>query len=436
MTDAQPTRIAFLRERVQAAERVANRTTFDVPFRQRQLSLVKIFIPISFPLYNIKSGRTHRAQTEWIDLNGGSAGFFEDAEDDEVQSVQHSLLLEMIQQEGLDADLARRQQRNPIVLTYDGFIIDGNRRVAALRAAADVENVSAVILPEDATRAEVFETELELQMARETRADYDWIDQGLHVRYGVQELGEPINSVAQRMNIQEQEVNDILARMVLVDIYLAWVGNPDAYHRVPGDSEQAFLELSQIEGRQQVRNLSAQHREAIRLACFGVIQSAVGGYMDVRNVANTIRSDPADVVARLRERLPEQLAARLDAPVPQPVNPPNEDDVLFQLAEAAGDEIATPGTEVVNIFREPSDASIAAPPLIDIAKDMVEEGREVQAHLQPLRKLDRALNLLRSIRITAETKQLNNVAQRLDDLNAEADRIAAEVGDYLSPDVT
>jgi hypothetical protein len=53
-----------------------------------------------------------------------------------------------------------------------------------------------------------------------------------------------------------------------------------------------------------------------------------------------------------------------------------------------------------------------------------------------LRKLDRALNLLRSIRITAETKQLNNVAQRLDDLNAEADRIAAEVGDYLPPDVT
>ena len=161
-----------------------------------------------------------------MDLSPGQVlDFFADAEDDEVQAAQNSLLLEMIQDEGLASDLARRQQRNPIVLTYDGFIIDGNRRVAALRDAGDVENVTAVILPPDATLAEVFETELELQMARETRADYDWIDQGLHVRYGINELHEQVSSVAQRMNIQEREVNDILARMVLVDLYLAWAGS-------------------------------------------------------------------------------------------------------------------------------------------------------------------------------------------------------------------
>ena len=31
MTEAQPSRIAFLRERVEIAERAASRTTFDVP---------------------------------------------------------------------------------------------------------------------------------------------------------------------------------------------------------------------------------------------------------------------------------------------------------------------------------------------------------------------------------------------------------------------
>ena len=165
------------------------------------------------------------------------------------------------------------------------------------------ENVTAVVLPQDATLAEVFETELELQMARETRADYDSIDQGLHVRYGINELAAS-QSVAQRMNIQDREVNDILSRMVLVDLYLAWAGTPDSDHLVPEDSEQSFIELGEQQSRQQFRNLSSAHREAIRLACFGVIQTAGGGYMDIRNVADSMRNSPAEVVDRLRECLP------------------------------------------------------------------------------------------------------------------------------------
>lgn len=433
MTESQPSRIAFLQDRVGTADRAVGRTTFDVPFRQRHVSLVKVDVPIGFPLYNIQSGRTHRAQTEWIERNGRPADIFADPEDEDVQSVQHSLLLTMIQDRDLDADLARRQQRNPIVLTYDGFIIDGNRRVAALRAAGDVENVTAVVLPSDATLPEVFETELELQMARETRADYNWIDQAIHVRYGVAQLHEQVTSVAQRMNIQEREVNDILARLVLVDLYLAWAGTPDAYHRVPPDSEQSFIELSDRESRQQFRNLSALHRETIRLACFGVIQSAGGGYMDIRHVADTIRSQPATVATRLRDRLPDELARRLDDPVTSPaVVPDDDDDLLSQLAAAAGDEAITPGTEVLNVVRDPGDAHISAPVLIDVANDLVEEGREIQSHLEPLRKLDRALQLLRSIRITPETRQRDTVAQRLDELMSEADRIAAEVGDQTS----
>ena len=101
MTETQPSRTAFLRERVETAERAVSRTTFDVPFRQRPASLVKIGIPISFPLYNVRSGRTHRAQTAWIARQGKPSDFFADAEDEEVQAAQHSILLEMIQDEGL-----------------------------------------------------------------------------------------------------------------------------------------------------------------------------------------------------------------------------------------------------------------------------------------------------------------------------------------------
>ncbi|MGH3260646.1 MAG: hypothetical protein ACRDNS_01485, partial [Trebonia sp.] len=154
---SQPSRIAFLRERVEAAERAAGRQTFDVPFRQRSQPLVKIDVPIGFPLYNVNSGRTHRAQRAWIEEQNRPSNFFGDPEDDEVQTVQHALLKEMIDLRNLAEDLQNRQQRNAIVLTYDGFIVDGNRRVAALREAGDVENAVAVVLPSDATAPEVYE---------------------------------------------------------------------------------------------------------------------------------------------------------------------------------------------------------------------------------------------------------------------------------------
>jgi hypothetical protein len=429
MTDTAPSRIAFLRERVDTAERSSGRATFDVPFRQRQRTLPKIEVPIAFSLYNVHSGRTHRAQAQWIEQNAKSADFFADPEDVEVQAIQHQLLRQMTNERGLAEDLARRDQRNPIVLTYDGFIVDGNRRIAALREQGDVENVVAVVLPSDATISEVFETELELQMARETRADYNWIDQALHVRYGVQQLNEQVASVAQRMNIQEREVNDVLARLVLVDLYLSWAGTPDAYHRVPPDSEQSFIELCDREGRQQFRNLPAVHREAIRLACFGVIQSAGGGYMDIRQVADTIRNQPREVVTLLRERLPEPLAEQLDRPLPPP-RPAAEENLFSQLAAATDDNAVTPGVEVINVVRDSEDARFSAPVLIEVAKELTELGREVQGHLQPLRKIERALQLLRSIHVTDETRQLDTVASRLADLIAEADRIAAEVSDH------
>ena len=432
MTESQPSRVAFLRERVEAAGASSGRTTADVPFRQHQVALVKVEVPIAFPLYNIKSGRTHRAQAEWIERHGKTADFFADPEDDEVQRVQHGLLLEMIQERGLAEDLSRRQQRNPIVITHDGYIVDGNRRVCSLRTQGDIENVIAVVLPPDATAPELFETELELQMARETRADYNWIDQALHVRYGVKDLHERVISVARRMNIQEREVNDILSRLVLVDLYLDWAGTPDAYHRVPAASEQAFIELSDREARPQFRNLSAPHRETMRLACFGVT-SAGGGYQDIRNVADMIRAQLGEVVHRVRDRLPDDLAARLNDPVATPVSAPG-DDLLAQLASAAEDEIIPPGTELLNIVRDPAAAPVSAPVIIEVAKDLIEEGRESQTHLEPLRKIERALQALRSVRITSETRRLDAVAERLAELMTEADRIATEVGDHTAPD--
>lgn len=432
VSSGEGSRVAFLRERVLAADASRGRTTFDVPFRQRQIALVKIDVPLEFPLYNIGSGRTHRAQSEWMERHGKASDFFADPEDTDVQLAQHQILCDMIEQEGLAADLVRRHQRNPIVLTFDGFIVDGNRRVCALREQGEAENVQGVVLPEDATRPEIYETELELQMAKETRARYNWIDQALHVHYGVRELGENQHSVAQRMNVPDADIEAILRRLSLVDLYLDWLGMPRAYHRVPPESEQAFIELGDREARQQFRSMPEVRQRAARLACFAVIRHEAGGYMDVRRVADSIRNSPTELISRVRERLPDDLRERLDIPIEGPSTESQDGDLLSELAASEDHLSPTLGAELLNVVQRPEDAAAAAPVLMEVAEEIADEQREAQGQLEPLRKIERALKLLQSVRIGDDTSRLDRVAERLAEVVAETDRLTSEVTSQAS----
>ena len=79
MPDSPATRAAFLRDRVEA-RREQGGPTSDVPFRQKVHDLHRIQVPIDFPLYNLQSGRSHRAQSRYIEENGLPEDYFADPE--------------------------------------------------------------------------------------------------------------------------------------------------------------------------------------------------------------------------------------------------------------------------------------------------------------------------------------------------------------------
>jgi uncharacterized protein YukE len=427
MTESQPSRAAFLAERVEAAQ---GRPTFQVPFRQRQQDLVKIDVPIGFPLYNLRSGRTHRAQAQYVERHDLPADFFSDPESPESQAAQHEILLELINEADLAEDLASKKQQNPLVLTYDGFVVDGNRRTAALRDEGETENLIAVVLPKDATASEVYETELELQMARQTKAKYNWIDEALHVYWGVHDLGEPIHAIAQRMNQKDKEIEEMLGRLTLVDLYLEWLGAPTKYHRVSADgsgaAEQSFIELYQRESRAQHRNLPELQRRAIRHACFSAIEQG-GGYMDVRRIADSVRTRPAEVVRRVREALPEDLRARLEQPVETPATTSTGNLLLDQLAEADEDDATPAGAELLNVVDEPADAPVVAPIIMQVAEDLADEARETAQQLDALRKVERALRSLNDVEIDEQTQSTEEIARALGQVIERAEQLAVDL---------
>src|SRR5690606_23628532 len=66
-------------------------------------------------------------------------------------------------------------QREPGIITDEGILVDGNTRCAALRELG-VKNIRVGILPPDAGRRDINDVELALQLRRDKRRDYSYVN--------------------------------------------------------------------------------------------------------------------------------------------------------------------------------------------------------------------------------------------------------------------
>src|SRR5438034_11213041 len=106
----------------------------------------------------------------------------------------------MIDEKDLQLDIQQRGQLAPLVLTKDGYVVDGNRRLATLSNRRE-QYAIAVVLPPDAEAHEIYDTEIELQLQRETKAEYGWINDARQIEYGIKDLNETPATLAKRMRI-------------------------------------------------------------------------------------------------------------------------------------------------------------------------------------------------------------------------------------------
>lgn len=414
----QASRIAILKDLVEQAER-DKAPTFDVPFKGERKPFRRIRIDISFPLHRIQSGRTHRAQCEYLERHPHlPTDFFKDPEDPKVQKAQHQILLGMINERDLDQDLKDRGQYSPLVLSHDGFVVDGNRRLAALRDREE-DYAEAVVLP-PAQSHEIYETEIELQMQRETKAPYGWIDTALHIEYGINELGESVETVARRMRKSLADINRELEKLALVKAYLAWAGEKGKYHKVPnpsgGRSEQSFDDMVQRFSSSAIRRKSEKEKKLIRDACFAVIREE-SGYQDVRNVIKQFSQNASKIAERLRQHRPLMPPKKAPKPPADAGRKTAQDDPLRALANEAPE--AAP--EVDDLIDAVSDKSTTTL-ILEIVEGLEAEEKDAKRQQVPLNKVQHAISDLQQIDLR-EAEDLGAVSRALNALQKEIDRL-------------
>lgn len=138
-------------------------------------------IPLDYLYYNNQNGRINTSykkyKAEFGDLEP-------EVGDSEYNNIFEKFIFDSNQQALKDTvqSIKDKSQQEPGVVLPDGRVIDGNRRFTALRMLQREDNIAkkfnAIILPLDAKTDEkkIKELELDLQLGREERVNYDPID--------------------------------------------------------------------------------------------------------------------------------------------------------------------------------------------------------------------------------------------------------------------
>ena len=130
-------RISFISDQVAQTE---NRwETWDL-YPGRKEALKVIVLPLNMPLYRMANGRTKSEQMQLVQDQALGATFFDSGQENEnVQQLQHDLLVRLSKQsadgsgDSIYDVLLKNPQKEPLLISPNGVVLNGNRRLAAMR---------------------------------------------------------------------------------------------------------------------------------------------------------------------------------------------------------------------------------------------------------------------------------------------------------------
>ena len=233
-------------------------------FRGGVLKPKVISLPIDLPVYRMENCRAFSAQQTEIARGGLDKSFFEKGQEVlSAQTAQHRILAELARK-GTESVtpifevLQKEGQRETILISSSGVVVNGNRRLSAMRellrqrdGSVDqrFEHVSCAVLPPDTARDEIDDIEADLQARPETKLDYDWIGDARLIRRQV-DKGRTTRQVADRLRRSRSDIENVLQALDEADLYLSeWLGKPGEYALVQ-DGQQIFGDLPKNTSRQ------------------------------------------------------------------------------------------------------------------------------------------------------------------------------------------
>ncbi|APA96680.1 hypothetical protein [Nocardia seriolae] len=291
-----PDRAAFL-----AAREKKNRVTVPAWPREDK-DMPQVELEVTWVRFSTLNGRTQAEQLRMIKTTGRPDLFSSDPLGPDAQKAQYEILCSQDGFPALKDDLRSRGQQEPAIITADGILINGNRRSAAMRSLFEDNHlkskyVKCLVLPADTTADELEDLEAELQVARDFKEGYSWINEALMIEKYYNREGKDWDRVATRMHRKPSDVRDLYEKLQQVHQLVA-LSKGARDHLSFTANESAFDELAA-----HIRNKPTHEADAVKAVYFlGTLAGT-----EYRKLRNLRRPDAAALV---REELEKEPALR------------------------------------------------------------------------------------------------------------------------------
>jgi hypothetical protein len=416
--------------KIQAGRDASTREEDFYEFRNQKTKLKVIRIDIGPPLYRMENFRTFIDQKEYIVRENKPDNFFVGGQENEsAQQVQHEILVNLAKQGRADSIvpvidiLPKEKQREPLLIAHRGVVVNGNRRLAAMRellvddpaAFNEFTHVDCLVLPDDLMPDEIVDIEAGLQAKPETKLDYDWIGD-CQLISKLLSMGKTIPQIADRLNRKQNEIKNSLQAVTEANTYLKdWARAPGEYSRVR-DAEQFFKDLpSQLQGK------DPQLEDGSRVIAWNLYdhREELGERLYAFNV--TFGRRASDVLDRLATELGVPLTRKADE---------GAADFEVALDEDDGSLSYEP---VVDILRDPDRHEDAVDTLVDVCRGIIESEKGRKSGSAALKAVSTAHAKLTEVDLTrAGPETYASLNKQLEAVIKKATELRTKLDSYLA----
>lgn len=334
-------------EFIQARDVVGRAEVPAWPRHTKELLMVEL--EVTWVRFSTLNHRTRAEQRAEIARTGDEGLFSHDPLGERAQQAQYRILASQEGFSELKDDLRTRNQQDPAIVTADGILINGNRRTAALRSLyvehdhLPARYVKCLVLPADATTAELVDLETELQIARDFKQEYGWINEAFLIEELFERENKDFSRVASRMHRDVSDVRSLYEKLQQVH-QLVDLSAGARQHIDFNDNESAFDELAK-----HLKNKQPAEAESVRSVYFlGTLAN-----VKYRKLRHLRRPDAAELVRREIDNDPTLSMLMLTEATEAGEAPDPLDDVL-----GTGNSSASPLTPLLTLIarRSPEEA--------------------------------------------------------------------------------
>ncbi|WP_277220559.1 ParB/Srx family N-terminal domain-containing protein [Peptoniphilus vaginalis] len=374
-------------------------------------------IPLEYLYYNDQNGRINTMYKKYSSTHGLLTP---EAGDTKYNKIFEEFIFESNKQAMKDTkdSIKDKSQQEPGVVLPDGRVIDGNRRFTALRMLERERNIpqyfNAVILPLDQKSKTdekiIKELELDLQLGREERVNYDPIDRIFDV-YNTIKVEKIMNEDEYKKACGYRDTRKInrdirLAELIIKFIEIVSPGGNSIDKFYLARDLKLDGPIEEIEST--ITNLKSNDKESIK--------DAVLVYMASSKVVDT-QSDTTRVMRDLKMNVlkdSERLEYFLDA----------VDDKVDIIIDAFDDNPIQSANELRSVIEEDEEVEKSVQSLIKSTNRIIYKGKIENERTKALIELENVRDLLSEI----DSEDFSELTQ---EENIQARDVIREINDIL-----